>query len=394
MTDANRRFHPVAGIFPLMDEAELGALAADIEGGGQREPVLTHEGLIIDGRNRWLACRRLGVQPRMQEWGGDPKDLVAFVVSLNLHRRHLTESQRAMVAARLASLPLGANQHREGSSIELPSQEQAADQLSVSAASVKRARVVATQAAPELVAEVDAGRVAVSAAAEVAQLPQEEQRELVARGKKEILAASKKIRAERREERHRERVEKIARVAAHAEPLRPGLVAPRPVILSDPPWEYEEGTTDPSREIENQYETMTLEEICALPVPDICTPDAVLYLWTTAPKLEEAFQVIRAWGFRYRSGMVWDKRKKGMGYWARIRHEHLLISTRGEFPPPPPALRPDSVFEGRRGRHSAKPAVVHEMLERIYPGLPRLEMFARAPRDGWDVWGNESRGGV
>lgn len=390
--NTERRFHPVAGIFPMMSDAEIAELAESIRARGQDDTILTHEGMIIDGRHRFLACRQAGVEPRIEEWAGRSEDLVDFVVAKNLRRRHLNESQRAMVAARLASLPVGANQHREGSSIELPSQEQAAGQLGVGVASVKRARVVATKAAPELVAAVDAGRVAVSTAAEVAELPQEEQRELVARGEKEILAAAKGIRAEKTERRRQERVARIAELATTSEPLRPGVLPPHPVILADPSWEYEEGTTDPSREIENHYPTMPLEEICALPVADVCTPDAVLYLWATAPKLDEAMRVIRAWGFRYRSGMVWDKRKKGMGYWARIRHEHLLIATRGEFPPPPPALRPDSVFEGRVGRHSKKPVLVHELLERLYPDLPKLELFAREPRDGWSVWGNESRG--
>ena len=98
-------FHPVASIFPLMGEAELDALAEDIRANGQREPIWLHrDGRIIDGRNRWLACRKAGVQPLTRTFEGEDGELVAFVVSQNLHRRHLDESQRAMVVAKLATL--------------------------------------------------------------------------------------------------------------------------------------------------------------------------------------------------------------------------------------------------------------------------------------------------
>src|SRR5690606_14895132 len=153
-------------------------------------------------------------------------------------------------------------------------------------------------------------------------------------------------------------------------------------------WKYEHAKTD-NRAIENHYPPMELDAICALTVP--ATEDAILFLWVTSPKLEEGIAVVNAWGFTYRTCMVWVKDKIGMGYYARQKHELLLICTRGNMPTPLPRHRPESVIEAPRGKHSAKPAEFYELIEAMYPELPKMELFCRSPRDGWEVWGNQSR---
>lgn len=159
------------------------------------------------------------------------------------------------------------------------------------------------------------------------------------------------------------------------------------VILADPPWRYEFSETS-GRKVENHYPTMELDEIAALEVP--ADETAILFLWTTAPKLEEGLDILRAWGFTYKTCAIWDKLKKGLGYYFRVRHEILLVGTRGDFPTPAAETRFDSVFAVPKGEHSAKPAIVHEMIEAMYPKARRLEVFARAARPGWAVWGNEA----
>jgi N6-adenosine-specific RNA methylase IME4 len=164
------------------------------------------------------------------------------------------------------------------------------------------------------------------------------------------------------------------------------------VIYADPPWEYEAGSTDSGRQIERHYPTMTLDAIKALPVRDLGTLDSVLLLWTTSPKLAEAMGVIEAWGYRYRSCMVWNKVRVGMGYWWRQQHELLLLAERGHPPFPEPRDRHLSILEVERGAHSAKPVETYGMIERMFPGLPRIELFARNRREGWSAWGNEVPG--
>jgi N6-adenosine-specific RNA methylase IME4 len=133
---------------------------------------------------------------------------------------------------------------------------------------------------------------------------------------------------------------------------------------------------------------MTLEEIKALPVPAV--DDAVLFLWAVASKLPEALEVMKAWDFEYKTCLTWVKDWIGLGTWVRHRHELLLLGRRGNYPPPEPEDRPDSVIEAPRGRHSEKPACVYELIERAYPHASKLELFARGvPRNGWSAWGNE-----
>jgi N6-adenosine-specific RNA methylase IME4 len=184
--------------------------------------------------------------------------------------------------------------------------------------------------------------------------------------------------------------QRLARIIASSNSNSPLPTDRRfPVILADPGWTFGKGTTDPSRCIQKHYATMTLEDICALPVKNLATPDAALFLWAPSSLLPEALQVMSAWGFEYATEVVWVKDKIGMGHWVRNRHEPLFIGARGEMPHPAPGARPDSVIEAPRREHSRKPDAIYEMIERMYPDLPRIELFARVRRDGWDAWGNE-----
>ena len=159
------------------------------------------------------------------------------------------------------------------------------------------------------------------------------------------------------------------------------------IIYADPPWQYRKGTVPPNRKIENHYPTMTIEEILNLKVP--VADDCILYLWVTYPFLDEGIRVIKAWGFSYKSCLIWDKEIIGCGFWFRGQHELLLVGVRGKVKPPPNSLRVSSVLRERRQEHSKKPAIVREWINKWYPDLTKLELFAREKVAGWDSWGNE-----
>lgn len=186
--------HPAAELFPVMDEVAFAALVADIAAHGQREPILILDGQVIDGRHRLRACEQIGIDPVIREVSADEGDPFGLVVSLNLHRRHLTESQRAMVAARLARLPLGSNQHSPIGEPSLPCSE-AATLLNVGKRSVERARDVVAHGIPELVTAVDRGEVAVSTAAHLARLPVDDQRVVLTKTPDEIRAIAREVKA-------------------------------------------------------------------------------------------------------------------------------------------------------------------------------------------------------
>ena len=122
------------------------------------------------------------------------------------------------------------------------------------------------------------------------------------------------------------------------------------IIYADPPWRYDFSPSH-SREIENQYLTMDFEEIKSLNIP-FDKNGCILYLWATAPKLLEALDVMNAWGFKYKSQAIWDKKNIGMGYWFRGQHEILLVGTIGSISPPPNSLRISSIKSIKRGKHS------------------------------------------
>lgn len=168
-------------------------------------------------------------------------------------------------------------------------------------------------------------------------------------------------------------------------------------ICADPPWRYSTAritTTGKQRRAEAMahYETMSLEDICSLPVSQIAADDAHLYLWVTCPLLFWAKDVIEAWGFEYRTLLTWEKQGTlGMGFHFRVQTEHVVFATRGKLPIPA-ADRQRNIFKAPKHQHSAKPDSFYDMVERVSPA-PRLEMFARRARlSGWDYWGDQSLG--
>lgn len=177
MDKLQKEFHPVADVFPLISGAEFDALEADIKANGLHLPIVLHpDGRILDGRNRYRACLSACVEPRYETWAGDVGTEVAYVVSLNLTRRHLDSSQRSMVAARLATLGHGGDRRSDqAANLPVVTQAQAAELLSVSERSVRSAREVLDEGVPELVAAVDAGVLSVSLAERATELPPEDQ---------------------------------------------------------------------------------------------------------------------------------------------------------------------------------------------------------------------------
>lgn len=161
------------------------------------------------------------------------------------------------------------------------------------------------------------------------------------------------------------------------------------IIYADPPWKYGNTMPDYMGVQDDHYPLMSLDEICALPIKNIAEDNAVLFLWVTSPILEESFQVVKAWGFEYKSTFIWDKVKHVMGHYNSVRHEILLVCVRGSCQPDVHKLF-DSVVSEERTEHSVKPSIFREIIDTIYPGGKRIELFARKPADGWEVWGNES----
>jgi N6-adenosine-specific RNA methylase IME4 len=165
------------------------------------------------------------------------------------------------------------------------------------------------------------------------------------------------------------------------------------VIYADPPWSYGDRPPSGSGAAEH-YPTMSIEDICKLPVAAHVERNAVLFMWVTTPWLllnPGPREVIEAWGFEYKTALAWDKVLSAGGHYVAVKHEHLLICTRGSCLPDRPTPSPDSVQVIRRsGVHSEKPAEFRQLIEKLYDG-PYLELFGRAKVPGWTVFGNDAR---
>jgi len=336
-------FHEIAAIFPLMAEAEFDQLKADIAQNGLIEPVWTYQGLILDGRNRYLACKDLGVDPRYQEYGGN--DPQSFVISKNLHRRHLNETQRAVVASKLANMP----KHRpDNKSANLPtyiSQPEAAKKLNVSERTVRSVKQVEREA-PELMPKLESGEMTAGEASRII--------------------------------RRKDRIEST--------PVIPD--GKYNVIYADPPWKYDFGF-DIHGAADRHYHTMSIQELCELPIIDLTEDNAVLFMWVTSPKLFDAHKIITAWGFEYKTSFIWDKVKHVMGHYNSVRHEILLVCIRGSFPKQSKTLHDSVITIERSDEHSEKPEYFRGLIETMYPKSKKIELFARQKVDGWETWGNE-----
>lgn len=165
------------------------------------------------------------------------------------------------------------------------------------------------------------------------------------------------------------------------------------VLYADCPWIY--GDRQPSGVgAQQHYPGMTVEELCKLPVAAHALPDSVLFMWATSPLLPQAFPVAEAWGFEYKTSIVWDKVKGIFGHYVRVHHEFLLIFTRGSCTPDAPTPQPDSVQVVRREddmQHSEKPEDFRRLIMKLYTQGPYLELFARKRVDGWTTFGNDAR---
>jgi len=382
--------HPLAELFPMLPEQEIAELADDIVTYGQRMPIVIFENQVLDGRNRLAACLFAQVEPSFVVYDGD--DPLGFVLSHNLHRRHLSPSQRAMVAASIVDWEVGLNQHSAGSA-NLQTHK-AAERLSISERAVAAAKRIREHGSAELVQAIRDGRVSVHAGEALSDLAHEAQRAALAEEEREIIRRAKEIRAARQQLRHAERLANMERIASAGASRAPQkLDRLYGVYYADPPWKFDVRSEETGREksAENHYPTMTTEEIAAL-LAELIGGDtpAVFFLWATNPMLPDALDVLEACGFTYVHHWIWDKEVAGTGYWGRDRHELLLIGRRGDIASPLPGTQPETVFRVKKGRHSAKPDVFAETIEKLFPGVSRLELFARRARPGWDAWGYEA----
>ena len=348
-------------IIPLTSE-EKSELEKSIIEDGCRDPLVTWNGIIVDGHHRYEICTRNNVEFKTVEKQFEDKNSVKIWMAKNqIARRNLDAIQRIALTKKAEPLIAEKAKMQQGQrtdilanlpkSSPIHTRDEMAKMARVSPRTYAKGKEVLDKATPEVVKKVMDGEVSIH------------------------KAYSDIHREENKLERQADLVNN---------PTMPD--GKYNVILADPPWKYEFSETK-AREIENQYPTMDLEQIKEMDLP--IDDDAILLLWATAPKLEEALQVLNAWGFSYRTCAIWDKEKIGMGYWFRIQHELLLVGIKGQFKAPEPEDRFSSIIRSPRAEHSQKPEKIYDMIEAMFPFGKYLELFSRSERNGWVAWGNQ-----
>ncbi len=356
-------YHPIADIFPLLTGDAFTRLVESISTHGLEVPIILHaDGRILDGRNRYRACLEAGVEPRLVTWNGDGS-LVGRVCALNLERRHLTSDQRACCAS--LALPLYKAEAAE---------RLKAGQLSGGRGNKKNSTEKVRESLQGEAVELAARDFGTNEkyVRETTKLLGEDTEAFEA-----VKSGEKRLTQVLREKKHEDIGSKVAAIPE-------GKFR---VIYADPPWRYNDTKSGLDKNwgaAEGQYPTMSIEELCSMPIEDHAADNAVLFLWVTSPFLLQCAPIIDAWGFNYKTSFVWDKVGHNFGHYNSARHELLLICTRGSCTPDAPE-QIDSVQSIEKRRHSAKPEEFRRIIDRLYPAGPRLELFARKRVDGWEL---------
>lgn len=394
-------------------------LVDSIKNKGILEPiVILEDNTILSGHRRWVAAKELKLEriPCRSMSFSDDLDEKEALVEFN-RQRNKTYSQRMNEADLLteiygernrkkqletlkkgnvkpvvATLPQRA--YKKNSTVEIgKTRNLVADKIGMKPKTYSKVKSIWDTAkkgdtyAKSLVEKLDKEDLSANEASNRIKVYQEAPETIKEKIIKEDLSSKEAINIIKKEEIKKQIEEK--QLEKKNELFQPADIKDKKynVIYADPPWKYDFSKTS-NRDIENQYPTMDVKDICDFKIP--ADDDSILFLWATAPKLREALEVMEFWGFEYKTHAVWDKEMIGMGYYFRGQHELLLIGIKGKVSPPDPSNRYASVIRQKRTKHSKKPDCVYKLIEKMYPHGVYLEMFARnIHSELWDVWGNE-----
>lgn len=377
-------------VMPDLTPLEYEALKADIAQRGVLVAVEMDEaGELLDGHHRvraWNELRAEGVDvpeyPRMVRKGMSEEQKRNHARSLNVLRRQLTRDQRDEVMRAMRADGATYQEIAAAVGVSIGKVHNAASDVVIFNSEIENSRGQVRPASYEK--RADPRRYAWEfGISESTYTP----------GAAVVLdpkAAVAQVREADTERREQKRADRMADYQAKADAPRMPDTKYR-IIYADPPWPYDDTgvTTSPSYGgTKWHYPSMTVEELCALPVGAMADADSVLFMWATSPKLPEALRIIEAWGFDYKTSFVWDKVKHNFGYYNSVRHEFLLIAGRGRSTPDTKTLY-DSVQTIERTEHSVKPEEFRAIIDDLYPVGRRIELFARREVDGWERWGNE-----
>jgi len=370
-------------LIPPLSLEELSALEASIKQEGCRDPLIVWNNTIIDGHHRYAICNKYGISFNVIE---KPEletelDVKLWMINNQFSRRNLPTETRLALAYKFKEFEVERARERKLANLKQFSEQTKTTEISdIEAQPVGHREELEKDdrsrgALGEIAKRAGVSHTTAEQYDAIQRKGTEEQKAEVAEGKSSIKKVYTKI-------QKAERLEKNKATEWPKGKYR--------VIYADPPWQYgDERAGGNHGGAVDHYNTMGINELKNMPIVSLAEDNAVLFLWATAPLLPEALELINAWGFKYKTNFIWDKVKHNMGHYNSVRHELLLIATKGSCTPDNVQLFDSVQSIKRTDRHSEKPEEFRKIIDTLYTYGNKLEMFARKQVEGWEVFGNE-----
>lgn len=369
-------------LIPALSVEEFKQLEENCLAEGIRESIITWNGYIIDGHNRYEIALKHKLKYESIDKSFDSEDDVKeWMICNQFGRRNLSNYQRSVLVLELESVFSARAKEKQGQRTDIKptlaeskpieTRKELSKIANVSHGTLDKVKVIEAKASEEVKAQLSTGEVSINQAYQ--EIKKEEKKEIQIEKKKE----------------YEERIETVSNNEFKVDIFN--TKNKFRIIYADPAWSYNDKQDTPQLGgAAKHYDTMSVSEICSLPVNEISEKDSVLFLWVTSPLLEDAFTVIKSWGFKYKTSFVWDKVKHNMGHYNSVRHEMLLIATKGSCTPDNKTLYDSVQSIERNENHSEKPIEFLNIIDNLYNYGNKLEMFCRnIKKDKWYGWGNE-----
>ena len=356
-------------LIPPLSQEELQGLEKNILANGCEQAIKLWQGYIVDGHNRYQICSKHALPFKTEELVRESESqVILWIIDHQLDRRNISLYSRGRLILRRKEELSNGQGYRSDLSEQQPHHNcgEVPDDPKDKWTDRKLAK------------ESGISHNTLSRIAKIEEKATPEQKKALEKNEASINEVFTKI---SKEEKREAREEQLQEMEFPRGKYR--------VIYADPPWDYGSSPTAKNTATPDlKYPVMSLEDICAMPVNDIADYNAVLFLWTTSYHIFQSQTVLEAWGFTYKSMFIWDKVKHNMGCYNSVRHEILLIATKGSCTPDEAKLF-DSVQSIERTRHSEKPEAFRQIIETLYKYGNKVELFARKRTEGWNVYGNE-----
>lgn len=348
-------------LIPPLSPEERTGLEASIVAEGCRDAIITWNGIIVDGHNRYEICQNHGIAFRAEARDFPDRDAATrWIIGNQLSRRNISDYARTLLKLRLEPLIRQKAKSNQGTRTDLTS--------------VAIATEVDTLKEIGELAEVH--RATVARVKKIDASAPEEVKERCFSGKMSINEAYKAVRAAEKAEQKQIAIEAIETLSQPNGRYH--------VLVIDPPWQYEKRAEDATHRGRCPYPTMPTDEIAAMEIP--AEEDAIVWLWTTNAFMHDAYHILDAWGFTPKTILTWVKDRMGTGDWLRGRTEHCILAIRGK--PIVDLTNQTTALNAPLREHSRKPDEFYALVDALCPGK-KIDIFSREARDGWDQWGGE-----